>query len=175
MHGVQSVDINPETGSMVVNYDAGVHDDFHSVLAKHGEENDLFMLAPPKLSEIDELASRIEAEAEFLSQRSETAKAIVDFFKGMNREIKRATNNSVDLQVLLPLGLAVYAFIELEADMATPLWVTLGIFSFNSFVALHHPVHPTVAVEKESVETLLPGATPKRTTRSKKVIRKGGL
>ena len=59
MHGVKSVDVSPSTGSVVVQYDAGVHDDFHSVLASHGEENDLFMLGPPRLSEIDELASII--------------------------------------------------------------------------------------------------------------------
>ena len=41
------------------------------------------------------------------------------------------------MNVLLPLGLAVYSVLELEAEMSTPLWVTLGIFSFNSFVMLH--------------------------------------
>jgi hypothetical protein len=70
------------------------------------------------------------------------------FVKGLNADVKRATNNAVDLKVLLPLGLAVYSLLKFEAEMATPLWVTLGIFSFNSFVALHPPVRSAVSVEK---------------------------
>lgn len=151
MHGVKGVDVNHTTGSVVVHYDTNVHDDFHAALARHGEEHDLFSIAAPHLSEVDDLADTIEKEAEFLAERSETAKAIVDFVKGVNSDIKKATNNSVDLQVLLPLGLAVFAFVGLEPDMTTPLWVTLGIFSFNSFVNLHHPLPSTTEVEHEEV------------------------
>jgi hypothetical protein len=174
MHGVNSVDVNSTTGSVVVNYDAHTHDDFHSVLTQHCEERDLFTLAPPKLSEVDEIAETIEKEAEFLAERSQTAKAIVDFCKGLNNEVKKATNNSVDLQVLLPLGLAAYAFLELEADVSTPLWVTLGIFSFNSFMHLHHPVPTTTEVEQAaSVSTDADGKIT-RSTRSRRLRRKGG-
>jgi cation transport ATPase len=143
MPGVQSVDVNPTTGSVVIQYDPAKHDDFHEALSGHAEEQNLFTLAPPRLSEVDEIAETIQKEAEFLAARSETAKSIVDFFTGLNREVKNATNNSVDLQVLLPLGLAVYSFFAIEGELATPLWVTLGIFSFNSFVSLHH--HPPAA------------------------------
>ena len=44
-------------------------------------------------SEFDELARKIENEAEFLAQRSEAARAIVDFFKQLDRDIKVATHN----------------------------------------------------------------------------------
>jgi hypothetical protein len=64
---------------------------------------------------------------------------MIDIVKQIDAGIKWATNNSVDLKVLLPLGLALYAFAESGTEAATPLWVTLGIFSFNSFVALHRP------------------------------------
>lgn len=174
MEGVDSVEINPATGSVVIHYDAAKHEDFHAVLSKHAEHKDLFMLAPPEVGDVDEMAKRIEEEAEFLSERSETAKAIVDFFKGMNQQLKKATNNSVDLQVLLPLGLAVYAFFELEADVTTPLWVTLGIFSFNSFMHLHHPLPTTMEVEHEELESSQPGKEPVKARRTRRTIRKGG-
>jgi hypothetical protein len=85
------------------------------------------------------MARRIEAEAEFLSQHSETARIIVDAVKRMDVNIKWATHNTVDLKVLLPLGLAAYSVVEIGLEASTPLWVTLGIFSLNSFVSLHSP------------------------------------
>jgi cation transport ATPase len=170
MHGVKGVDVNHATGSVVVQYDTNVHEDFHAALTRHGEEHDLFRIAPPHLSEVDELAETIEKEAEFLAQRSDIARAIVDFVKGINSDLKKATNNSVDLQVLLPLGLAGFAFFGLEPDMTTPLWVTLGIFSFNSFVSLHHPVTTTTEVEHE--EVIRSPAPRQRTTAIRKRVTK---
>ena len=169
IHGVQSVDVNPATGSVVVEYDANQHADFPSVLARHAEANNLFTLTPPHISEVDEAVETIEKEAEFLAEHSEAARTVVEFFKRANQEVKRATNNQLDLQVLLPLGLAVYAFLRLEADVATPLWVTLGIFSFNSFVSLHHPPAATM-----DVPTVPVAPEPHKATRPKRRASKGG-
>jgi cation transport ATPase len=138
--GVRSVEVNPTTGSVLVHYDPEVHQDWPSQLAAHAEREKLFMLRPPELTEADEITAKIEAEAGFLAEHSETARTVVNLVKHVDEVIKRETNNTVDLKVLLPLGLAVYAFLEIGSDMFTPLWVTLGIFSFNSFVRLHHPV-----------------------------------
>lgn len=159
MHGVKSVDVNSSTGSVVVQYDADHHADFPSALARHAEANNLFTLAPPKISEVDEMIEGIEKEAEFLAEHSEIARAVVEFVKALNQEVKRATNNNLDLQVLLPLGVAAYAFVKLEADVATPLWVTLGIFSFNSFLSLHH--HPPPHAAPATME-VAPTGRPKR-------------
>lgn len=169
MHGVKSVDVNSSTGSVVVNYDADQHADFPSTLARHAEANNLFTLAPPPVSEVDEMVETIEKEAEFLAEHSETARAIVEFCKGLNQEVKKATNNNLDLQVLLPLGLAAYAFLNLEADVATPLWVTLGLFSFNSFISLHHPVPAAMEVAPED-----PAKKSADTGRTRRATRKGG-
>jgi len=166
MHGVKSVDVNSSTGSVIVHYDADKHADFPSALARHAEANNLFTLAPA-CSEVDEMVETIEKEAEFLAEHSEVARAIVEFVKGLNQEVKKATNNNVDLQVLLPLGLAAYAFLGLEAEVATPLWVTLGLFSFNSFISLHHPVQATMDVaaedpSKKSTESVRPRRPPRK-------------
>lgn len=139
IEGVKRVDVNSSTGSLIVHYDPAMHSTFHEHLADHAESAGCFVLMPPELSEVDELAKKIEQEAQFLSQHSETARTIVDAFRSVDRAIKAATNNTVDLKVLLPLGLAVYSFVEIGLEASTPLWVTLGIFSFNSFVTLHAP------------------------------------
>lgn len=137
--GVKNVTINSTTGSLLVHYDPNVHENFHEHLSAHAAQTELFALKPPELTEADEIADKIEDEAEFLSEHSEAARAIVNLVKGLNEGVKVASNNMVDLKVLLPLGLAVYAFGK-GSHIVTPLWVTLAIFSFNSFVRLHHPV-----------------------------------
>jgi hypothetical protein len=170
MEGVQRVDINPITGSVVVHYDRS-HTDIHERLAKHAEDAGIFSLAPPEISEIDVLAANIEREAAFLAQHSELARHTVDVVKHIDNEIKLATNNTVDLKVLLPFGLAIYSFMELgTADISTPLWVTLGMFSFNSFVALHAPMAPRM--EMESAQVIRRRKPGEATTVRKKTRRK---
>jgi cation transport ATPase len=139
MSGVRQVDVNSLTGSIVVTYDTNLHDAFQQQLSACADQSGLFKLQPPPTSEADQMAQRIEEEADFLSEHSETARSLVEFVKRINLAIRKTTDNSVDLKVLLPLALAAYSLVELESDISTPLWVTLGIFSFNSFVTLHHP------------------------------------
>ena len=137
MHGVCRVDVNSTTGSITIHYDPALYSKFHDQLAAHGEATGAFHLDPPTFGEGGELIKNVEAEAEFLSRHSETARTIVDAFSALNRSVKRATDNNIDLKVLLPLGLAVYSLLEIGIETSTPLWITLGIFSFNSFVSLH--------------------------------------
>jgi len=137
MPGVTCVDTNAITGSVLVHYDPSAFEQFQDSLAGHAEENALFSFKPPELTEADEVADKIEAEAEFLAEHSELARSLLNVCKQLNDEVKKATHNMVDLRVLVPLGLAIYTFTRQDPMMSTPLWVTLGIFSVNSFVALH--------------------------------------
>jgi hypothetical protein len=158
MSGVRQVDVNSLTGSVVVHYEAALHEGFQQQLSAHADQSSLFELqmTPPELSEVDQMARQIEEEANFLSEQSETARSLVEFVKRINMAIRRATDNTVDLKVLLPLALAAYSVVELESDISTPLWVTLGIFSFNSFVTLHHP-HVPVDRHGSNVDSCEPG------------------
>ena len=151
LHGVKRVNINAATGSVLVHYDPDVHEDFHEHLSAHAERTEMFALRPPEITEADKIAEKIEAEAEFLAEHSESARAIVNTVKHLNEHVKQATGNAVDLKVLLPLGLAVYAFFKLGSEVSTPLWVTLGIFSFNSFVRLHRPAGTSVTVDEHEI------------------------
>lgn len=144
VRGVTRVESNVASGSVIVYYDHTAHDDFHQDLTASGIASGLFALAPPAFSEVDALAEKIEQEAEFLAAHSETARSIVNAAKAVNYGLRRLTNNNVDLKVLLPLGVAVYALAEHDPELSTPLWVTMAIFSFNSFVALHPPVPAAV-------------------------------
>jgi len=131
--GIEQITLNPATGSMVVRYDVDRHDEFQGRLQHHSE-----YCAPPQ-TQIDELANKIEAEAEFLSQHSDSARVILDFFKGVDREIKVATRNTVDLKIVFAAAVIGFTVIEVGATAATPVWVTLAIFGLNHFIEMHTP------------------------------------
>jgi len=131
--GVRDVSVNSTTGSVVVHYDSSQWKNSDSEIHAAANDSGLFTIAPPESEQVE----AIEREAEFLAEHSDLARLVVNYVEQFNQNVKRATNNTLDLNVLVPLGAAFYAFLEIESDVATPLWLTLGIFSFNSFVSLH--------------------------------------
>jgi len=140
--GIEQITVNPATGSMVVHYDADQHDEFYGQLQRRYDPARPDDCRPPK-TEIDELTSKIEAEADFLSQHSDSARAIVDFFKSVDREIKIATNNAIDLKIVFAAAIVGFTVIEVGATAATPVWVTLAIFGLNHFIEMHtHRANP---------------------------------
>jgi heavy-metal-associated domain-containing protein len=157
LEGVRSVDVNPLTGSVVIEYDPEDYEDFHHEVCQHCVQENICNMHPhppapasapdkpaaPKIGKVDDTLDKIESEARFLASRSTTAKAIVDFLRDCDVKVKETTNNAVDLKVLVPLGLAVYSIVVIELTAATPMWVTLGLFSFNHFLELHsHDAQP---------------------------------
>jgi Heavy metal associated domain 2 len=135
--GVTRVEANRDTGSLVIHYRNRSPKEFEEHLTEHGQANDTFDL---EIGQAGEMWVAIQKEANFLAAHSELARSVVNETKRLDVAVKEATDNTVDLKVLVPLGLAVVSFFYLGTDVATPLWVSLGIFSFNSFVSLHPPL-----------------------------------
>jgi hypothetical protein len=131
--GIEQVTVNPATGSLVLHYDTDRHDEFHGHLEHHtgGHQR------PPPTNEIDALANKIEQEAEFLAEHSHTARVVVDFFKEADRQIKVGSSNTVDLKIVLAVGIAGFTIIEVGASAATPVWVTLAIFGLNHLIQVN--------------------------------------
>jgi hypothetical protein len=138
--GVQSCEVNPITGSVVLHYDMRRHDDFHDHLRRHCEERHGAAPPRPPGTELDEITKKIEDEAEFLAEHSHAAKSVVHICKYLDRRIKLATSNTVDLKIGLAGGIVALSLLEMGAFAATPVWLTLGVFSLNHFVELqqHH-------------------------------------
>jgi hypothetical protein len=134
--GIERITVNPATGSVVMHYDVDQHHAFHGGMQQHVEAHGVYQ--PPR-GEIDELADKIEREAEFLAQHSGTARAIVDGFKALDREIRFATDNNVDLKIVLAIGIIGVTVLEVGAAAATPVWVTLSLFALNHVIELHAP------------------------------------
>ncbi len=111
--GIERVSVNATTGSIVLHYDTDRREEFHDGLRPHylGSAGPAF---PPR-TQIDALSSAIAQEADFLAQHSHSAKLIVDLFKKYDREIRRATGNTIDLKVGLAIGLVAVTVLEIGA------------------------------------------------------------
>jgi len=140
--GVQRITANPTTGSLVLHYDHRQYESFQRHL--RGRMNDSSSGPPP--TQFDELASKIQREAEYLSEHSHTARMVVHICKRADREIKLRTHNLLDLKIGLACVVMALPLIELGASAATPIWLTLGVFSLNHFVELqrHHELEDKV-------------------------------
>jgi hypothetical protein len=140
--GIEEVIVNPATGSVVLRYDTDRHDEFHGNFQQHyaahgapeGAANGGLHGAD---TELDKLTGSIEAEAEFLARHSHSARVVVDFVKKLDREVKIATNNNVDLKIIFAVGIIALTVFEVGATAATPVWVTLAIFTVNHFIQIH--------------------------------------
>jgi hypothetical protein len=142
--GIERVAVNATTGSVVLHYDAGRHDEFHGTLNNHVDGSNGAPHAPA--TEIDALADKIEKEAEFLAEHSASARAIVDFVKNVDREIKIASGNNLDMKMVLAAGVIAVTVLEIGATAATPVWVTLLLFATNHYVEMHQtPARPAPA------------------------------
>jgi hypothetical protein len=134
--GIERITANPATGSVVMHYDVDRHDDFHGHIQHHVDQSGGYR--PPQ-TEIDLLACRIEEEAEFLARHSDGARAVVDFCKKCDREIRLATGNNVDLKIVLAVGIIGFTVLEVGTAAATPVWVTLTLFALNHVIEMHAP------------------------------------
>ena len=142
--GIDAIEVKPATGSLVIYYDPDHHQDIPSLFLSLNKAADP-AVAPitaaavhrPPTNHLEEVTRSIEEEAEFLAEHSHIARSVVDLAKEFDRSLKRATNNNIDLKIMVPIVLAGFTFLEIGAAAATPMWVTLMIFSLNHFVELH--------------------------------------
>jgi hypothetical protein len=136
--GIEQVTVNPVTGSVVLHYDIERHDEFNG---RFRDQHGTVAGAPPP-TQIDDFANKIEKEAEFLARNSESARAVVDFCKKLDNEIKKSTGNAVDLKIVFAIAIIGVTVFEIGATAATPVWVTLAIFAVNHFIEMHAPGMP---------------------------------
>ena len=139
--GINAVIAKPDSGSLVLHYDPSLEAEIEARFASHSSEY-VDVSGDRPGDEIDKMASKLEAEAEFLATRSQWTHAVVEFFKQFDRQIRAATDDTIDLKIVLALGLAVVTFFGVGAAAATPMWVTLVLFSLNHFIEQHPPIAP---------------------------------
>jgi hypothetical protein len=145
---VKSVECNSLTGSVLIHHAPQAYkslDAFGSILG----DSTLRVSVHPSGSAAGGRSSG--AASGQRAEPSAAAKAITSFFKNADREIRELTGNELDLKVLLPLVAGVLGLLALRRRATTPLWLTLLIFAFHSFLTLHGVA---VAEEAEEAEEL---------------------
>jgi hypothetical protein len=137
IEGIQAVNIKPDSGSLVLLYDPALEDEMEARFRGHVQDHVAVHAGERFGDEVDEMARKIEAEAEYLAQRSHWARVSVDLFKEVDRQLKIVSGNVLDLKIVLALGLAVVTFSYVGAEAATPMWITLVLFALNHFMETH--------------------------------------
>jgi hypothetical protein len=131
--GVNQVEYNPVTGSILIQYSPEHYRSLSALQSGLGES-----VAPIVLNNSDH-TDRGSQHRRYRYGRSIAARRVDSFFKQLDHEIRMATDNEVDLKFILPFGVGVVGLLALRYSSATPLWLTLIIFAFNSFLGLHAP------------------------------------
>lgn len=138
--GVSKVEVNPVTGSVLVQYDHTTQPEFQDELQRRGESEELLSLVMPEVAAAETVAKVVEDDATLLAQHSRAARAIVQLFDRFDLRIRRATNNAVGLQVLLLFGVATYSVIKsIREKSASPGWLILLLFALDTFIRRHEP------------------------------------
>jgi hypothetical protein len=134
--GIDSVIVKQESGSLVLHYDPRLEAQMEAHFANYQHGRVEVKRERPG-DEVETIAEQLEAEAEFLAGHSEWARVAVDFFKQCDQQIRIATDNAIDLKIVLALGLAVATFVGIGVHAATPMWVTLVLFALTHFMEQH--------------------------------------
>jgi hypothetical protein len=131
--GISQVEYNSITGSILIQYSPEHYRNLRSL------ESGLSASAVPIAVNNSYPAHDERHHRHRQSGRSVSARKVDSFFKQIDQEIRRATDNEVDLKFILPFGVGVLGLVALRYSSTTPLWLTLLIFAFNSFLGLHAP------------------------------------
>ncbi len=141
--GVDWVQTSPQTGSLIIHYDAD-RGDMEEAVGKLGERAALFDLLPaPRAQRSPARARGHHKPGSHLGRR------LIAWGRELDEDIKLATDGTLDVRSLVPLCLSAASALAKRRNGPTPLWLTLAIFAFNSFEALNREVAP---LEDEAFE-----------------------
>jgi Heavy metal associated domain 2 len=128
LNGAQSSVWSPRTRTLLIRYDAGVlsPDEITRAVAEHA---DLDVPAPAEPSHAAD-------------GRSPVAAGIVDVFSDLNARVARKTRGRLDLAILIPIGLALWAGRELLRGPIAPLaWTSALWYAHGLFRDYNLPTH----------------------------------
>jgi len=134
---------------MLIHYSPRAHESVPAFLSPNGGPTTPFSLDPPDAARS---AAKVRRRAPRRREHSAGARAVMGFFGELDDAIRDATGNTLDLKVLIPLVAGVLGIVLLPRTRSTPLWLTLMIFAFSSFLMLHEPGTPEAEVAELAAE-----------------------
>jgi hypothetical protein len=126
--GVSAVEYNPITGSILIQYSPEQHGSLDSLHAGMNASAVPIVVSQAPVRERHDGRHR---------GRSVAATKVDAFFRQLDNQIRGATDNQFDLKFIMPVAVGVLGLFSLRHASATPLWLTLMIFAFHSFLGLH--------------------------------------
>ena len=119
--GVQSVDTNPTTGSVLILYSSDSARDFGQVLFER--VTDLVAFAPESPAEIGDYST--------------TAVDLLTVIKRADDGVRTSAGGRIDLKLLFPLAMVALTVMTFPTNLQTPLWLSFLMFGFSSFESMH--------------------------------------
>jgi Heavy metal associated domain 2 len=137
IEGLRQADFNPVTGSLLLQYDPEEDENFLKQVTEQVQNvMGLSLLLTTSNGHPATEEGAVRHAKPFIGD-TKLSHEITKFFQDINREVNDASDGAFDLKSLIPIGLGVYAVFKVSSGMTTPLWITLGIFSFTSFIILN--------------------------------------
>lgn len=135
LSGVEAVRVNPVSSSIVIDYEP-TNVVFHFRLAQEESVTNWLTLEgeDAMLAQVDQVVTR---STRYLAQHSRLAETIVGTAEKMDADLRRLSDGFLDFKMLLPMAFAAATSMQKARVRGTPMWLTLGTFAFNSFIALH--------------------------------------
>jgi Heavy metal associated domain 2 len=138
--GINHVEYNPVTGSILIQYSPEQYKNLTALESGLGG-------SAAQLALNNSHHAHGESHRRRSYGRSIAARRVDSFFKQIDHEIRMATDNEVDLKFIVPFGVGILGLVALRHSSITPLWLTLMIFAFNSFLGLHAPTPGELGLE----------------------------
>ncbi len=132
---VRAVTLNASTGCIALQYQPSEEGAFFDCLDKLCGEEGLIIVSPPSVDPA-EAANAVADRTRLLAQHSEFALKTMAFFNDVDLELKVVSDNTIDLNIALVGGLAIFTFMGIGAAASTPMWVTLALYGINHAVRL---------------------------------------
>ena len=133
--GVSAVTLTVSTGCVAIQYQPAEEVAFFEGLDRLCAEEGLFVMSPPTVDE-HQAANAVADRTRLLAQHSEFALKTMAFFNDVDLELKIVSDNTIDLNIALVGGLAIFTFMGIGAAASTPMWVTLALYGINHAVRL---------------------------------------
>ncbi len=145
--GVLEVSCNPLTGSILVLHSPDIALDLEGT-PEFGDGGSLpFVIEPVAAERPAPVRRRRHGKPQ-----SDLAHALTLAVAELDDIVREATGNALDLKVLLPLAAGALGLTLMGGSGRTPVWLTLMIFAFSSFLSLHDTAEMIAAeVEAESL------------------------
>jgi hypothetical protein len=133
--GVMEVTCSPLTGSLLVFHPPEVELELERTLTARNGTPLPFVLQP----DVPSPTAKPHQPNRKRVQQSLLANAVAETMAELDDAVGEATGISVDLKILAPLAAAGFGFSLVGRNRITPLWLTLLMFAFSTFLDLHQP------------------------------------